>query len=426
KDLTAGFESFEGFALSLSDESLESLLALKKQNLQTQDLVSTIQDKIASLPELGFNSDEETEDIKQLSKDGLELKSPYEGSFVIWDYADFVDKTIRIYENEIIDYRKMLVDENNKFEKMLKTIQNALIPAESPNVSEELLKKTEKVDPENIAMSILKYKSALVKYRLIDLNLAEDQTHIYNMLDKYDTLNKVVGQAAIHFEDFSEMNTPLEKKKYTGFLKKALGRVSLLNQYIKDQEVWVKNRKYFIGTRTAELKETVRWGVSPSDSVAVFTEPEGQLANRRTNYVVSDTVNFFVSAGFETEKTPYAAFIGRVDPGMNLLWKYDMPTAMAVADSLDSREYFQMVPGKPDLVTIYFSEDQSTYHFRAFDKRSGDVKWKAKIVSKKPFFDIQYNDLTRETVIFLDDPENPESGKDVEYIVIDKFGKVRK
>lgn len=425
--LTEGFSSKSGFALSLNKELLEALDNLKEQNNTSVSLVSTIQNKIASLPDLGFNSDEEILPVTNIETDGKELKNVFEGKFKLWDYASFSDEIRKLYESEVITYRELLINENEKFKQMLKVLTQSIIPPESPNLSEQLLNKTADIDAENIAISILKYKSELIKYKLVDLNVIEDATHIYRLLDKYDTLNKIVTNASMHFNKFSELNTPIERKKYNAFLTSDLGRATLIDQYVEDQKIWVENRVYFIGKKTAELTEAIRWGINGDDSVAVFTEEEGQLASRITTYIDSDTTNYFVIGGFDIQEAPYKAFVSRLDDGMRILWKYDIQTKQEISDSLrNDNIIFKMIPGRNEFITLYFTEDGKEYRFFAIDKKSGDVKWKTKVIPKKPIFDVKYNDLTKETVIYLDNPEDLEEGKDVAYLVIDKFGKVRK
>ena len=136
-------------------------------------------------------------------------------------------------------------------------------------------------------------------------------------------------------------------------------------------------------------------------------------------------------AGLEFDEEPYKAFIGRVAPNMSLLWKYTLDTEIRSIDSiwtkpLDSLNYFKQVPGDRALTTCYFTADQQVYQFLAFDKESGTVRWQAKVKTEQPVFDVRYNELTKETVVYLEDPEILEQGGEIDYVVIDKSGKVRK
>lgn len=426
-ELTDGFKEKAGLALSLTKESIEGITKLEQQNNDTKTLISAIQNRVALLPEVGFNSDEEILAINDIAADGKQLKSVYEGEFRLWDYAAFSKEILVLYEEKVLPYREALSKENAKFEKMLKSLAQSIIPAESPSVDKSLMEKTAELDPENLAISILKFKADLVKYRLVDLNEIEDLTHIYKLLEKYDSLNKIVASAAVYVKEFTALNTPLELKKYKTFLNDKLGRATLIDQYIEDQKNWVDNRIYFIGKRTAELSEAIRWGTNGGDSVAVFTEAEGQLASRVTTYMVQDTINYYVLGGFDISETPLNAFFTRIDDGMNIMWKHTFKTKLEFSDSLvNDTIAFQLLPGNTEYITTYFTEDQIEFQFFAFDKKSGDVKWKSKIKPKKSIFDVKYNELTKETVIYLDDPETVAEGQDVAYLVIDKFGKVRK
>jgi len=424
--LTKGFDQMTSFALSVDESIRTELQKLSDQNLKTKEIVSGIQDKVASLPEIGFNSNEVLTEIKQIDKDGLELKDVYEGSFKIWDYASFTTDILTLADGEISEYKAELLTESQKFDKMLKQIAKAEVPAESPQVSESLLNKAAEIDPENLVLSILKFKSEEVKYRLIDAKELEDQTHIFDQLERYDSLNNVVKEAQKHFEDLASLNTELERKKYDEFIKVVFNRQTQLEQYISDKKVWVNNRAYFIGKQTEEFLEASRWGTNPSDSVALFLEEEKQLSGKITTYLESDTLHYHTVAGFEISETPFKVFVGRVDPGMNLIWKYNLTSKLQVVDSIATNAIFKEVPGWKDYLTVFYTEDQSEYQFMAFDKQSGDIEWKAKIKPKKPIFDVKYNDLTKETVLYLDDPEILEQGGEVAYLVIDKSGKVRK
>ncbi|MEL6558194.1 MAG: hypothetical protein AAFQ94_08425 [Bacteroidota bacterium] len=426
-ELIDDFKQKAGVALSLTKESIAGVTKLGEQNDATKTLISDIQNRVALLPEVGFNSDEEVLDVNDITADGRELKSVYEGEFRLWDYSVFSKEILALYDDKVLPYREALDKENAKFEKMLKSLSQSIIPAESPFVDKGLLATTAELDPENIAISILKFKADLVKYRLVDLDEVEDLTLVYKLQEKYDSLNKIVAAAAEHVKDFATLNTPQERKKYATFLTAKLGRVTLIEQYIEDQQNWVNNRIYFIGQRSEELSEAIRWGTNGADSVAVFTEAEDQLANRITTYMKQDTVNYYVLGGFNVSETPFSAFFTRIDDGMNIMWKYDIETKQEFADSLSNENIvFQVVQGNKDFITTYFTEDQAEFQFFAFDKRSGDVKWKSKVKPEKPIFDVKYNELTKETVIYLDDPETVAEGQDVAYLVIDKFGKVRK
>lgn len=426
-ELTDGFKEKAGVALSLTKESIAGITKLGEQNDATKTLISDIQNRVALLPEVGFNSDEEVLNVDDLSTDGQELKNVYEGEFRLWDYSAFSKEILALHDERVLPYREALDKENAKFEKMLKSLSQSIIPPESPTVDKDLLALTTQLDSENIAISILKFKADLVKYRLVDLNEVEDLTLVYKLQEKYDSLNKIVATAAEHVKDFAALNTPLERKKYSTFLTATLGRATLIDQYIEDQQNWIDNRIYFIGQRSEELSEAIRWGTNGADSVAVFTETEGQLANRITTYIEQDTVNYYVLGGFDVSETPFGAFFTRIDDGMSIMWKYDIETKQEVVDSLNNEDIvFQVVQGNKDFITAYFTEDLVEFHFFAFDKKSGDVKWKSKVKPEKPIFDVKYNELTKETVIYLDDPETVEEGQDIAYLVIDKFGKVRK
>ena len=431
KELVEGFDNVTSFAISVDKEKREQLQQLAVNNRTTRRLVNDIQDCVARLPEGGFNSDEDLQDVEDITTDGGTANSVYDGKFQLWDYEQFANDVLELADGDIATYKKSLLETNSKLNVALKKLEKYQAPTELPMVPEDLMKQAAQIDPDNLPVSILQFKAAEARYLTVELNEVEDVNYVYLQMQKFDSLNEIVKAAKVHFEQFAGLNTPLEQKKYKEFIIKAFNRQTQLDQFVKDKRGWINNRVFYIGQQTDELKERIKWGSNDVDSVALFTNPEGQLADKMTTFLETDSLYYNVVAGLEFDEEPYKAFIGRVAPNMSLLWKYTLDTEIRSIDSiwtkpLDSLNYFKQVPGDRALTTCYFTADQQVYQFLAFDKESGTVRWQAKVKTEQPVFDVRYNELTKETVVYLEDPEILEQGGEIDYVVIDKSGKVRK
>ena len=85
------------------------------------------------------------------------------------------------------------------------------------------------------------------------------------------------------------------------------------------------------------------------------------------------------------------------------------------------------VPAGPDDLTFYFySPGSQSDNFVIFSvHRSGTLTWRNTIQVDRPPFDIKFNETVLETIVYMDDPENPPEGEAPKYFVIDRTGKLR-
>jgi len=425
QQLTGDFDNETSFALSVNEGSKEMMESLKLQNEETKTIVLNIQNKVATLPEIGFNADEDILPIKSIEKDGKNTKSVYLGNFQIWDYKQFVNRINAKVDGEISGYLKSLVDQYNKIQKKIKSIERANPPAERPSVPASLLNQSSQLDEGNFAVSILQFKEQEALYKLLDLK-NEDLTHTYLRLKKYDSLQQLISQASVFMNSIKEKNTDLERKKYNAFIKSLFNRDSQVDKFVGEWDSWTKNRSNIVEKEVEKLQSAIKWGVGKNDSIALFIDEQDTLNKNLTKYIAEDTVYFKVAAGFNRFEKPLKAFISRVNPGMNLLWKYEFETKYEHLDSLTTIENFRLVNGDPEYINFLYTSNEKEYQYFTFDKQYGDEEWKVSLTFEKPVFDVKFNELTNETVIFLNDSENLEEGEEVEYIVIDKSGRIRK
>ncbi len=420
-----GYDSETSLALALNEEIKNQLIELKAKDENTREIVASIQGKVATLPEIGFISDEELKAIENFATDGIENKDVYQGSFEIWEFNKFVDRIIQTSEGKMSTFHQSLLDENKKLDQVNKKIARAEISAVRPFISTSLLKQSSSIDPNNLVINILKFKKIEATFNLLSLK-DEDVSHVYLQLVKYDSLNQMINKANEFLEKIIEKNTKLEKLKYSSFIRTVYNRESQLDKYIDVKKIWVKNRKALVSNQVEELNEAVKWGVNQNDSIAVFLENQNNLMKNFTTYIAEDSAYFKIIGGFELTNSPLVAFIGRVDPSMSLIWKHTFKTNISLQDSLQDKTYFKLLPGFEEYTTVHYTSDEKNYHFIAFNKSSGDVEWEVSTKVKTPIFEVKYNELTKEMVLFLNDPDNLPEGDEIKYMVIDKSGNIRK
>ncbi len=430
KNLTKQFKTENALALSANQEIQGLLKELISNGEEIRDMVDNIQDIAATHPRADYNASSEWSKIETYAVDGSSMINVYEGHYVFWDYKKFAEDMLRKVDSEIKQFKHDLIETDKNLSNKLATVERAETLFELPEIPAELEKQIIDIDPDGLAGNILRFKKHEIAFKNIEL-IDEDSAFVTRQMSKVDTLYEIINKMDAIFAKVKASNSEEEKAKYESYVKAVFGRNTQVNKYVQEKEVWLKNRRAILDRSFDYWSEVDSWAIGENYRIPLF-EPEtmeGYDLNYLTVMKVEDpdyNLNVF---GFQVEDTPYKSYLARVSKDRKILWVDRFQLQSTSTESLLENYEFEVLPSEDDRITYSLSFEDGInkpfYRYACYMKE-GKKLWEHKFELETPPFNVKFNDLTKETIIYLNDPDNLPAGEALEYIVIDRAGKVRK
>ncbi len=430
KDLAARFESKNDLALSANPTIKENLNKLMENGGEIEDLVDQIQDIVAAHPKADFNANIKLKAIENFPTDGQDGYDVYKGDFKFWDYESFARDVMRIVDGEIGEFKTALIELDKDFTNKLAIVERAETLMQTPVIPEDLNQKIQSIDPEGLPANILRFRALEIAFKNIEL-VDEDSAFVTKQLRKVDTLYTIINQMDQVFAKIKLRNTEREKEKYASYVKAIFNRSTQVNKYVTEKETWLLNRRSLLDRAYEYWSEVDKWAISEENRIPLYI-PES-LEGYEWNYLcvkIDEEDDYNINTfGFVLGESPYKAYVARVNSARDIVWMDVFNLKSTSIDALTNNYEFKILPSEDDVLTFSMGYEDDInkpiYKYFSYKKEGGKI-WQHEFELDNAPFNVKFNDLTKETIIYLNDPDNIPDGEELKYIVIDRAGKVRK
>ncbi len=427
---TEKFESVNELALSTNELIKADLKVLIDNGDEIEFLVDKIQDIVAEHPKADYNANIEVNSIENFSEDGVSGFNIYEGNYKFWDYKGFAKDLLQSVDGEIGEFKMALIEQDKDFLNKLAVVERAETLMRAPVISDELQTQIQKFDPEGLPANVLRFRALEIAFKNIEL-VDEDSAYVTKQLRKVDTLYSIINQLETIFSKINARNTEKEKQKYLEYVKAIFNRSTQVNKYVSEKETWLLNRKNLLDQSFEYWSEINKWGVGEDFRIPLFT-PE-TLEGYEWNYLskmVEEQDDYSMNCfGYILNESPYKGYVARVSSSRQIDWIDQFDLKSTSAEALTTSYDYNILPSEDDRFTFSLGYEDGinppTYRYFCYQKEGGKI-WDHEFEFEASPFNVKFNDLTKETIIYLNDPDNIPNGEELKYIVIDRAGKVRK
>ena len=354
----------------------------------------------------------------------------------MWNLQDWASETLDKIEDEIepmkseiIAYDRELADYKSNLFAGGTNGRGAL------SFKEDILVNIRKYDDQSILKDIIDIK-------LMDINIlkiyaptlntrAADKEDIDYQLEIADSLVVKYEELGVIVDQLAGRNIDRDYDKYSFYFESRMKGRSGLDDFItskkrevaEQSEYWQSQYEFWLKTSTWALMEFGRIPLFTPDSLLSY--PNDSLRYVTLSTIRDDSLNIYpIGVEFGVKNQGYLASVGKNRDGAWYL-KLDLGK-MTLGDSTFSVAA-QFVPSNPEQYTFYYySPTSAKDNFLIFcvDK-SGSQLWRNAMQLEKAPFEIKFSENVFETIIYMDDPENPPEDGAPEYFVIDRTGKLR-
>ncbi|MEQ9425816.1 MAG: hypothetical protein RJQ09_15430 [Cyclobacteriaceae bacterium] len=433
--LNSQYNNFNDFLLKSTPQVKEEVTAIASSGKDSKGAIEKMRTALSLIEDPGFGPEFKYKPITDFPQLGISKADFYNSEFDLWNVEEWASDAVNRIENDIEPLRTDIV----AYHRELTDYKAGLFSGGSNgrgalSFDPKILNEISKYDEKSILKDIFKLLLEdinILKIYSADLNkLAADKENIdYQLLVADSIVNKYV-ELTNAIASLSSRDLEKEYPKYKFFFDGRMSGKSGLEEFIAEQTRNVTDQKAYWESQYDFWLETSQWGImefgsiplNPVDTLIPYPLEDASyipLAIAR-----DDSLNIYAT-GLELGSKPngYIALVAQNREGE---WykKIDLGK-MAIADTAVVATSQFVVAGE-GLQTFYFYSpiSQADNFVICNVDQTGKILWRNPLQLDKKPFDIRYNETVFETILYMDDPENPPADGLV-YIVIDRSGKVR-
>lgn len=432
--------------LGSEDDVVDKLTEIANSFDSSQYYLDKFQKLSAEMEDSGYDLEIVKKDINSFALEGKEKPDFSSENLTLWNYSDWAEKTIIVYEQEATPLKEDLLAYHEKLssiEKRIEEVDTTLTSEKLPGQFDSEL--TERLtDFQNDPFLV-----PFMEFRVVELNyLFRSNPELNTVLKDSFDIDRQLKQSKMIVLLLSDADSLLSKmdKEYE------LDIISQrYNKYLKDPEnfeasILDKKYKYFKAKTKWEenlefWSQKGNWAYYQGDSIPIFVVEDSleriAEAPKYETLAINNSDSAIYTAGIMNIEGKNMGFIAKILPSREVDWLSNLNMAYVLTrgrvDSLNmkllstSREYKILFAYAKDRNAKISQEIASTtaqerQHFGVIAKFNDDGKiaWD-KNLNLKGFPEIvEYDDLVHETKIYL------HNGQDIyKYILVDKNGNVR-
>jgi len=232
---------------------------------------------LKSLGKTGYNQELTIVKIEDFKQDGIAEADFMVNEVRVWDYSGWAKKSVETIKKEIIPLRDQLIAYDVEINKLREKLKK-----DSVSVKSELKKLSDK----GVYAQLNKFDSKSIPAELFKMKIAELEYHFDLIENKslLDSLNVLVRMTCIQTElkSLSKLdsisshlvnrNFDTELTNYSYFVTHAYGTPAVLKSLVKTTREYAQREKMRKEGELNEAIEALRWVISASDSIPLFTE----------------------------------------------------------------------------------------------------------------------------------------------------------
>ncbi len=444
KHLATLYQNENDFALIAGDQEMQALQQMIEGTDSIRVAIDNVRDAVSKLGRKGYSPEINFKEIEQFGVDGMAESDFYLNDIEAWNYlswAEALQKKIRVDVNRLNDKLSSTYDELKSTYDLVKA--GGDVPASNlkTNIDPTLLKQLKSLDsnplPEklfNILIDHTRFEYITSKKHNPKL---EDEADINYQLHITDSINTLIDKVTTQATALVEPYTTEGAKKYANLVENYGGDFGLIKyrkkieeQFSTEKNKWKELQNYW--------KEKSLWGISEdaADSIYLVARTDSsytamELSKFYTLAITEDDSSNIFALGIEFTGDKDQGYLAKIGNNRIIQWKVNFSLGKFEYDDEVLKVNGAYAPADKDEIGayIYSSVPESKTNFILLNcSRTGELNWATGVKINNEPVSINFNDIVKETNVFLMDEAAIETyeGDDPIYIVFDRKGnKVR-
>lgn len=230
----------------------------------------------AVMGKTGYNQVLEGQEITAFGKDGLTAPDFYAPKVMLWDYATLANKIKRAIESDIIPMRQHLIAYDAEINKLRDKLSSEKVSVRSDLttlIDRLLMEQLKKYDREPLPMDLFSVKIADLEYRslLIENKLRVDTTSIHARLEMARKSLAMASRLDSLSARLAGRSLDTLMLDYSHFIRNTYGSPAVVKEFIYNTKNFAAASKQQEELKLAKVTESMRWIVSASDSIPLFS-----------------------------------------------------------------------------------------------------------------------------------------------------------
>ena len=445
RHLSSLYSSENDFVLMASDDEKDALQGMIYRTDSISTAMDNVRDAVSKLGRRGYSPEINFTDIVEYGVDGRSKADFYQNDIEVWDYlawSEGIQQKIRV------DVSRMKDNLTNTYNTLKSKYDLVKMGGEITatdlvaSLDSELLRQMTDLDQNPLPAHLLnimidKTRFEFITNKTLNERIADESDVNYQLLASDSIVNMIddiYEQAAVLVEPYTTDGT----KKYAEFIETNYGgefglikfRQSTQQEFEKEKNKWMELQSYW--------KEKSKWGVSEDvqDSIYLIARTDSTYVSRElskyyTLAITEDDSSYIYSLGLEFTGASDLGYLAKIGNDRTIRWKVNFDLTSFTYDDEVLRVNGAYYVSSEDKVSayLYSAAEETDNNFILINAdKTGELNWaSAAKITNEPV-SIKFNDIVKETNIFLMDEEALESyeGDDPIYIVFDRKGeKVR-
>ncbi len=431
--LVVGFKidyANQGSFLLAMDKSLGQEFAQVEQlALDFEAAVGATEGALAKIPSAGLKHDivkKQLNDLAEFDKGSLNLKAS--GAISYWDIKGWVDKTKAEVNTEVAPFLEKLIAYDRELvatqQELVKDPQGADVPSE---VDPTLLGKLREFGANSLAENLITFKVEELNY------LKSKHPSLLPDSSQLDPLYKAVVKLTTRLDEMSRLIDISERNANEGFqvnpifFQSRYVSATQLVEYAKERKSFVEVESSWWKKRETELEQRKMWLI-PAGGDSIRLSVVDSVANPANFSAlhIADSAGLFV-VGLKSEGKDLTFNVAKASGAYTVDWmvKEKLPTPDKGFSFKPKNAGQAPAPEGFHTFFLQYPLGGKTHFFITSIDDAGKLLWKASIDLDHPPVSMSFNKMVMETIIYLEKPEGDPTNN-LDYVVIDRTGKVRK
>lgn len=445
RHLATLYENENDFTLMSNEQEQDALQAMVTRNDSITKVIETVRDAVSKLGKKGYSPEINFVEIKIFGTDGKSKTDFYANDIEVWDYSSWSQN---LQSKIRLDVNKMRDNLNSTYTKLKSNYDKAklgggitesdLVQSLDSKLRSQLRSVDEDPLPEKLLdLLIDETKFEFITSKKLNTRLADENDVNYQLLVS-DSINTIIDNIVNRVSIIVEPYTTEGSKKYPNFISDNYGgefglikhKQAIEKKYAREKNKWRELNSYWM--------EKSKWGVSEdfADSIYLMARTDSAYVTMELSkyYTLSisedDSANIF-TLGLEFQGDADKGYLAKIGNDRIIKWKVNFDLDKFTYDDEVLKVSGGYAPCSEGSISgyIYSNVPASKNNFILLNcEASGELNWSSAAKITNEPVSIKFNDIVKETNVFLMDEEALESydGDDPIYVVFDRKGtKVR-
>ncbi|MFY0628397.1 MAG: hypothetical protein JXR07_19025 [Reichenbachiella sp.] len=440
--MTKRFDNISELYLIADKGLIDTLQMMADKELILKEAFDDVRNAVSKIGKKGYSPELEFQPIEKFGEDGLSEIDFFQNDVMAWEYGEwayeiqnYIKDHIGSLKEDVIAFNSKLKAENELLKGLEITPFEDLTKDVEPTIVERLKGLDENPFPVKLfTVLIKKNEYDFITKPSLNPRMGDEDDVDYQLM-MTDSLVSILDEIEKDVDLLHDEYLASSKKKY-GSLVDAYGGEFGLIKFRQQYEAFLEKARSKWNEKNEYFTLKAQWGVSEDgvDSIYLNTNIDSMYhVDNKSDYfsvatMKDDSSNTYV-IGMDFKAGENKGFMAMISNSRRIVWKENFEITKF---KFDSTQYLTglFLPSQKERKSayLYSSKEVEVENLVVVSaKNVGEIAWTNELAVSNSPVEVKFNDLVKETVLYMKTEEEMENMSDgeVAYYVIDRSGKVR-